>query len=65
MLGGRDLPSPGDDVLMVVGSQDRMGTVMWRTPERCGIRLDESVDAEALDMMKQEAAWDKVMGVGA
>ena len=65
MLGGRDLPSPGDDVLMVVGSQDRMGTVMWRTPEHCGIRLDECVDADALDMMKQEAAWDRVMGVGA
>jgi hypothetical protein len=62
-LNGRDLPPPGDDILMIVGSQDRMGTVIWRTVEHCGVQLDESLDASALDLMKQEAAWDTVMGV--
>ena len=63
-LGGRDLPAPGDDILMVVGSQDRMGTVMWRTVEHCGVRLDEVLDTASIEMMKDEAAWDRVTGWG-
>jgi hypothetical protein len=63
-MGGRDLPAPGDDVLMVVGSQDRMGTVVWRTVEECGLRLDEPLDAGHVDRMKGEAHWASVTGWG-
>jgi hypothetical protein len=62
LLGGRDLPGPGDDVLMIVGSQDRMGTVMWRRGDKCGVRLDEALAAENIVLMKKEATWAQVAG---
>ncbi len=62
LLGGRDLPAPGDDLLMVVGSQDRMGTVMWRHGDKCGVRLDEPLAHEQIALMEQEAAWASVTG---
>jgi hypothetical protein len=61
-LGGRDLPGPGDDLLMVVGSQDRMGTVMWRHGDKCGVRLDEPLAHEQIILMEREAAWESVTG---
>ena len=61
-LGGRDLPAPGDDVLMVVGSQDRMGTVMWSRGDKCGVRLDEPLGYDGIARMKQECAWASVTG---
>jgi hypothetical protein len=63
-LGGRDLPAPGDDVLMVVGSQDRMGKVVWRTVEECGLSLDESLGPTHIEQMKSEAHWASVTGWG-
>ncbi len=61
-LGGRDLPAAGDDLLMVVGSQDRMGRVMWRSGDHCGVRVDEPLPADAIAQMKQEAGWAAVTG---
>jgi hypothetical protein len=63
-IGGRDLPKPGDDILMVVGSQDRMGTVVWRSVEHCGVSLDEPLEAANIDQMKEEAHWASVTGWG-
>jgi hypothetical protein len=62
LLGGRDLPAPGNDLLMVVGSQDRMGTVMWRSGDKCGVRLDEPLAHEDIALMEREGAWASVMG---
>jgi hypothetical protein len=62
LLGGRDLPGPGDDVLVVVGSQDRMGTVKWRCGDKCGVRLDEPLANENIALMEREAAWASVTG---
>ena len=61
-LGGRDLPAPGDDLLMVVGSQDRMGTVMWRSGDKCGVRLDEPLAHDNIALMQREANWASVTG---
>lgn len=61
-LGGRDLPAPGDELLMVVGSIDRMGTVVWRSGDKCGVSVDEPLGAETIAQMKQEAAWETVTG---
>lgn len=61
-LGGRDLPPPGDELLMVVGSQDRMGTVMWSNGDKCGVRVDEPLGADAIARMKEEARWAAVTG---
>jgi hypothetical protein len=61
-IGGRDLPSLGEDVLLVVGSTDRMGKIVWRHGDRCGIRLDEPFRIETIIKMKQEATWESVVG---
>jgi hypothetical protein len=61
-LGGRDLPSPGDDLLMIAGSTDRMGRVMWRSGDQCGVELDEQLTPDNIDRMKQEADWAVVAG---
>ena len=61
-IGGRDLPAAGDDLLMVVGSQDRMGTVKWSSGDKCGVQLDQPLGHEAIALMKQEAGWATVTG---
>ena len=61
-IDGRDLPSPGEDVLVVAGSQDAFAKIIWRTDDRCGIRFDESLAAEHIALMKEEAAWVAVAG---
>lgn len=59
-LGGRDLPPPGDDVLMIVGSTDRMGIVRWRHGDQCGVELDEALAPATIERMEQEADWSTV-----
>jgi hypothetical protein len=61
-LGGRDLPSPGDELLMVVGSTDRMANVMWRSGDQCGVALDQPLAPDNIERMKQEADWAAVTG---
>lgn len=61
-LAGRDLPPPGDDVLMVVGPFDAMAQVVWRTVDQCGIRFDELIEPELLAQMKQQATWASICG---
>jgi hypothetical protein len=63
-IGGRDLPAPGDDVLVVIGSQERMGTVKWRDLEKCGICLDQPFGHSNIAQMKREAHWASVTGWG-
>lgn len=61
-IDGRELPPPGEDVLMVAGSQDAFARIMWRTGDKCGIRFDETFAAENIALMKEEAAWTSVAG---
>ena len=61
-IGGRDLPAAGDDLLMVVGSQDRMGTVKWSSGDKCGVELDQPLGHDSIALMKQEAGWATVTG---
>ena len=61
-LNGRDLPGPGDDLLMIVGSQDRMARVAWRAGDRCGVRFDQPLIADQMAQMKAEADWSVVAG---
>lgn len=61
-IDGRDLPQPGEDVLMVAGTQDAFATIVWRTEDKCGIRFDERFAADNIAQMKKEAAWTAVAG---
>lgn len=61
-VDGRDLPLPGEDLLLVVGSFDAFAKVMWRTGDRAGIHFDDAVPAESISRMQREAAWESVAG---
>jgi hypothetical protein len=61
-LGGRDLPPPGDELLMIVGSLDRMAKVVWRSGDKCGVHFDEPLAAENIAQMKRQADWESVTG---
>jgi hypothetical protein len=61
-LDARDMPAPGDDVLVVVGPFDGLATVAWRHDDKCGVEFDEALAADTLDRMKSEAKWMSVAG---
>jgi hypothetical protein len=61
-LNGRDLPPPGDEILFVVGSTDRMADVVWRGPDQCGVHFETPLGEDEIDKMKREAEWTSVCG---
>src|SRR5256885_9895176 len=61
-LDARDMPAPGDDVLVVVGPFDGLATVVWRSDDRCGVHFDDDLPSEIRDRMKNEAKWMSVAG---
>ena len=61
-LDARDMPAPGDDVLVVIGPFDGLATVVWRADDKCGVEFDELVASETLDRMKRDAKWMSVAG---
>ena len=62
LLDGRDLPMPGEDLLVVVGSLETFAKVVWRTGEKAGILFDDAMPEENLAQMKQEGEWMTVAG---
>jgi hypothetical protein len=61
-LDARDLPLPGEDMLLVVGSFDTFAKVAWRTDDKAGIRFDDEIAPDVIARMKREAAWTSVAG---
>jgi len=61
-LDARDMPAPGDDVLVVVGPFDGLAKVVWRADDKCGVRFDEVLPGDTIDRMKSEAKWMAVAG---
>ena len=61
-LDARDMPAPGQDVLVVIGPFDGLATVVWRTGDKCGVEFDDDLPADTLDRMKSEAKWMSVAG---
>jgi hypothetical protein len=61
-LDARDMPAPGEDVLVVVGPFDGLAKVVWRTDDRCGVSFDERLAGKTLARMKNEAKWMAVAG---
>ena len=53
-LGGCDLPSPGQDVLMLIGRLEAFGTVVWREQDRSGIEFDIGLSGSALSTLQKE-----------
>jgi hypothetical protein len=61
-LDARDMPAPGDDVLVVIGPFDGLATVAWRSDDKCGVEFDEALPDYMLGAMKNEAKWMEVAG---
>lgn len=61
-IGARDLPTVGEDVLMILGSFDRMARIAWRCGDRAGIRFDQALLVNEIEQIKQEADWSAVAG---
>lgn len=61
-LAGRDLPPPGDDVLVRVGSSDMLAKVAWQTADHAGIEFEEPLEDETIASMKREGAWESATG---
>jgi hypothetical protein len=61
-LDARDMPAPGEDVLVVIGAFDGLATVAWRNDDRCGVRFDEPLPDYMLSHMKSDAKWMEVAG---
>ena len=61
-LHGRHLPSTSSEVLMVVGSQDCFGKVVWNESDGCGVKFDRPFRADQLEQLKLEGQWATVTG---
>ena len=61
-LDARDMPAPGDDVLVVIGPFDGLATVVWRGDDKCGVEFDEPLPDYMLTHIKNEARWMEVAG---
>jgi PilZ domain len=61
-LHARDMPAPGQDVLLLVGPFDGMATVVWRSDDRCGVEFDEPLPDYMVCAMKNQAKWMEVAG---
>ena len=61
-LDGRDLPTTGEEVVVVAGPLDVMAKVVWRTDAKCGIRFEEVVPDDIIERMKKDATWTAVAG---
>jgi hypothetical protein len=61
-LDARDMPAPGDDVLVVIGPFEGLATVMWRADDHCGVHFDEPLPDYMIGAMKNEAKWMEVAG---
>ena len=61
-LDARDMPAPGDDVLVVVGPFDGLARVAWRNDDKCGVEFDEPLPDYMLSHMKSDAKWMEVAG---
>jgi hypothetical protein len=62
-LQGRDLPSPGERLLINFGETGLFATVAWSRPDECGIVFDRRLDELGMQQLEREADWSRVMGL--
>lgn len=53
-LRGRDLPAPGEQVIVLLGRLEAFGSVVWRDEDQCGIRFDVSLSESAQSVVESE-----------
>ena len=53
-LRGPDLPSPGQEVLLLLGRIETFGSVIWRDEDQCGIHFESALNERALAIVESE-----------
>jgi hypothetical protein len=61
-LQGRDLPSPGERLLINFGETGLFATVAWRRSNECGILFDRRLDERGIQQLECEAGGGRAMG---
>ena len=53
-LRGKDLPSPGQEVLVLIGKLEAFASVVWRDEGECGVHFDIPLSDTVLDTVESE-----------
>ena len=53
-LRGRDLPTPGQEVVVLLGRLEAFGSVVWRDEDECGVHFDVQLTENARSMVESE-----------
>ena len=53
-LRGRDLPPPGEEVIVLLGRLEAFGSVVWRDEDQCGILFDVPLSESAQSVVESE-----------
>lgn len=64
-LRGGDLPTPGQEVLVLLGRLEAFGSVVWRDEDQCGIHFDVALSDQALSIIENERGPASLVGLSA
>jgi hypothetical protein len=53
-LRGRDLPAPGQEVVVLLGRLEAFGWVIWRDEDQCGVHFDVPLSENARSIVESE-----------
>ena len=53
-LRGDNLPSPGQEVMVLLGKLEAFGRVVWRDENQCGVHFDIALSELALALIEAE-----------
>lgn len=53
-LRGHDFPSPGQEVILLIGRLEAFGAIVWRDEDQCGVHFESALSDDALLMAENE-----------
>jgi hypothetical protein len=63
-LRGNNLPPPGLEVLVLLGSLEAFGSVVWRIGDQCGVQFDVALSEGAVAAVERERGPSRLRGLG-
>lgn len=63
-LRGRNLPVPGQEVVVLLGRLEAFGSIVWRDEDQCGVHFDVALSDHALSIVESERGPSFVAGIG-
>jgi hypothetical protein len=55
-LRGSDMPAPGEELLIKVGSSQLFATVVWSNADQCGVLFEREIPSGQVELLRREAA---------